>query len=92
MSNLKFVDQKINDYAENILTRGDVNDTSALGELKFYIAIRNVVRTETQEVTEYEKASIENQGLFDAFADTLKEIDLIQDKNELIERLKNKVS
>ena len=87
-----FIDNKINEYAQNILERNDVNDSSALGELKFYISIRNAVKTKTRDINDYEKASMEDNGLLDALADTLENLGLITSKEELISKLSSSIN
>lgn len=63
---LSFVNKKITNYAQNIVNLGEDNDASALGELHFYISLRNILKkgNERSELTE--------RGLFDAVTDTLK--------------------
>ncbi|MCS5585005.1 MAG: hypothetical protein NZ777_16035 [Pseudomonadales bacterium] len=89
---MAFIDDQINKYAENILSGGDVNDSSALGELKFYISIRNATKSKTREVNEYEKASMEDNGVLDALADTLVQLGLVRDKSELVEKLSSEIN
>jgi|GEM_PF-4739910 len=89
---MAFIDDQINKYAENILSEGDVNDSSALGELKFYISIRNAIKSKTREVNEYEKASMEDNGVLDALADTLVQLGLVRDKSELVEKLSSEIN
>lgn len=89
---MAFIDDQINKYAENILSGGDVNDSSALGELKFYISIRNAIKSKTREVNEYEKASMEDNGVLDALADTLVQLGLVRDKSELAEKLSSEIN
>ncbi len=89
---MAFIDDQINKYAENILSGGDVNDSSALGELKFYISIRNAIKSKTREVNEYEKASMEDNGVLDALADTLVQLGLVRDKSELVEKLSSEIN
>lgn len=89
---MAFINDKINEYAKNILEKNDINDSSALGELKFYISIRNAVKTKTRKVNDYEKSSMEDNGLLDALADTLVDLELVDSKDDLIQKLSSKIS
>jgi hypothetical protein len=85
---MAFINDKINDYAQNILSKSDVNDSSALGELKFYISIRNAVKTKTDKnLNAFEKASMEDMGMLDALTDTLIKLEIVTNKNDLLEKL-----
>lgn len=54
-------------------------DRSALGELEFYIALRNVILFSNDSAqNNYDQASLRDQGLLDAINDTLIELKLIK--------------
>ncbi|MEN9917232.1 MAG: hypothetical protein RLY40_1164 [Pseudomonadota bacterium] len=74
-----FVENKINYYAERIKSLPQRADRSALGELEFYIALRNVTSFPNDiSQNKYDQASLRDHGLLDAINDTLIELKLIK--------------
>lgn len=74
-----FIEKKINHYAERIKSLPQRADRSALGELEFYIALRNVILFSNDSAqNNYDQASLRDQGLLDAINDTLIELKLIK--------------
>lgn len=63
-----FIENKINTYAQNIIDKGDKYDQLAIGEISFYLSLRNVVKG---------KATKQDIGLIDAVNDTLQALKII---------------
>jgi|TARA_B100000315_G_scaffold200552_1_gene192772 hypothetical protein len=76
---LNFIEDKINHYANVILTGGDKRDSHALGELAFYMVIRRVLKGEQ---------TVQDVGMVDAINDVLQEGGVIDEGKTFIERLK----
>ena len=67
-----FVEKKINQYAEAIISGSDKKDAFSFGELSFYIALRRISKGE---------ATPQDLGMADAINDTLQEAGIMdQDK------------
>lgn len=83
---LKFVDDKINHYADRIKSLPQRADRSALGELEFYMALRNVISFPNNEnENRYDQASLRDQGMMDAVNDTLKKLGLLEQHKKFFE-------
>ena len=81
-----FLDRKIESYAQGILNRDNRGDRSALGELDFYITLRNeFLHDESKNI--YDRASLRTKGLFDAMNDTLIEIGLVKKGSHFLETI-----
>ena len=65
---LDFIEDKINNYAKRILEQPDKADRSAMGELSFYVSLRNVVKNSKEAI---DRASLRDWGLIDSVNDTL---------------------
>jgi len=65
---LDFVEYKINNYAKRILEQPDNADRAAMGELNFYVSLRNVIKNSKVAI---ERASLRDLGLMDSVNDTL---------------------
>ena len=82
---MSFLNNQINNYAQIIVENSDKADNAALGQLKFYIALKNAVKTSKDaNVSKHEAASLEELGMADALADTLIQMGLITSKEELL--------
>ncbi len=69
MESLKqFVEEKINHYAQSIVTGTDKQDQWALGELQFYMSLRSVINGGNDRVA---------MGMLDAVNDTLQHLGII---------------
>jgi len=66
---LQFVEEKINNYANKILTATDKGDDSALGELNVYMALRRVLKGDEERIQDF--------GMMDAINDTMKKLGII---------------
>ncbi len=64
-----FIDDKLNQYATNIVEGGDNKDEYALGEMIFYMTLRRALT---------EKATLQDTGMLDAINDTLQEKGIIE--------------
>ncbi|MFB2836971.1 hypothetical protein [Floridanema evergladense] len=67
---LKFVENKINNYAKRIIETSDKSDDSALGQLNVYMALRRILKGEERRIQDF--------GMMDAFNDVLKELGIIE--------------
>jgi hypothetical protein len=65
----QFIEDKLNHYAETIVTGNQKMDEHALGELYFYMALRRVIDG---------KATFEDIGTMDAINDTLQKLGVIR--------------
>ena len=65
----EFIENKINSYAQNIIDKGDKYDQLSLGEIGFYMSLRNVLKG---------NATKQDIGLMDAVNDTLQTLDIIK--------------
>lgn len=65
---LIFVENKINNYAKRILEQPDRADRAAMGELDFYVSLRNVIKNSSKK---RDMASLRDLGLIDSVNDTL---------------------
>jgi hypothetical protein len=63
-----FIENKINTYAQNIIDKGDKYDQLAIGEISFYLSLRNVVKGNPTK---------QDIGLIDAVNDTLQALKII---------------
>ncbi len=79
---LKFVEDKINGYAQRILDQPDRADRSAMGELNFYVAFRNVLKASRDP---RDRPSYRDLGLIDGINDTLKHLRILGRKNKFYE-------
>ncbi len=83
---LKFLDDKINDYAQNIINRDNRNDRSAIGELDFYVSLRSaLLHADSQNPIDRE--SLRSKGLFDAMNDTLIELGYVDKGSHFLDIL-----
>ena len=64
----EFIEKKINDYAQNIIDKGDKYDQLAVGEIIFYTSLRSVIKG---------NATKQDIGLIDAVNDTLQALEII---------------
>lgn len=64
-----FLDQKVNDFAQRILDKGDATDELAVGELFFYTSLRSAID---------KKAGKKELGLLDAINDTLQHLGKVE--------------
>lgn len=64
----ELIEEKLNYYAQAIVTGNTKRDEHALGELSFYLALRRIIN---------QKANAQDIGLFDAINDTLQAKGLI---------------
>ena len=76
---LNFIEDKINHFANVILTGGDKRDSHALGELEFYMVIRRVLKGEQ---------TVQDLGMVDAINDVLQEGGIIEKSETFIKLLK----
>lgn len=76
---LKFIEDKINGYAQRVAEKPDRADRSAMGELNFYVALRNVVKGNPDP---RDMPSLRDLGLIDAVNDTLIHLDIIPRKKK----------
>ena len=76
----EFVEKKINSYAQNIIDGSDKRDAHAMGELKFYMALRRCLKSES---------TIEDIGMLDAINDVLQEVNLIDDSVTFLNKIKD---
>ena len=65
-----FLDDKINDYAQRIIDKGDGSDELAGGELFFYTSLRSAIEN---------KAGKKELGLLDAINDTLQHLGKVEE-------------
>jgi hypothetical protein len=65
----ELIEEKLNHYAQKIVTGGRQSDELAVGEINFYIALRRVVN---------DKGTPEDLGLMDAINDTLQALGKIE--------------
>jgi hypothetical protein len=63
-----FIEEKLNYYAESIITGHEKIDEHALGEMTFYMALRRILNS---------NATYEDIGMMDAINDTLQMLGLI---------------
>ena len=76
---LDFVNKKVRNYGQNIVDRGENNEASALGELQFYISLRNALE-KGHEMSEFVE-----RGLLDAILDTFKFMGIVsKDKKDFL--------
>lgn len=68
MSLIEFIEKKLGDYAEKILSGSEKVDEHALGEMIFYMTLRRVLS---------EKATMQDIGMLDAVNDTLQELGIV---------------
>ena len=68
MSLIEFIEKKLDDYAEIILSGSEKVDEHALGEMIFYMTMRRVLS---------EKATMQDIGMLDAVNDTLQELAIV---------------
>ena len=74
---LKFLDDRINHYANNILNLDNKNDRSATGELDFYVSLRSaLLHADSRDA--FDRESLRSKGLFDAMNATLVELGYIK--------------
>ncbi|MGF7218131.1 hypothetical protein GGR92_004308 [Spirosoma lacussanchae] len=71
MELLEFVENKINEYAQEILTGKDRVDDMALGELLFYQALRRNLKG---------TATMQDVGMLDAINDVLQQKGIVDDE------------
>jgi hypothetical protein len=76
----EFVEKKINSYAQNIIDGSDKRDAHAMGELKFYMALRRCIKNES---------TIEDIGMLDAINDVLQETNLMEEGVTFLSKLKS---
>lgn len=69
MSLNAFVEDKLNRYAQKIVSGGAITDDLAVGELTFYITLKRALNG---------AATTQDLGLLDAVNDTLQELGLVQ--------------
>lgn len=65
-----FIEEKLNHYADAIITGHEKIDEHALGEMTFYMALRRILNN---------NATYEDIGLMDAINDTLQELGLLEE-------------
>ncbi|MEI6411193.1 MAG: hypothetical protein WCR52_17525 [Bacteroidota bacterium] len=69
MDLIQFTEEKINHYAQMIVSHPDRADELAMGQLQFYMAFRRVQQG---------KATLEDAGLMDAINDVLQVRGLVE--------------
>jgi len=67
----ELIEEKLNYYAQAIITGNTKRDEHAMGELSFYLALRRIIN---------QTANPQDIGLFDAINDTLQAKGLISSK------------
>ena len=80
---IKFADDKVHSYAQRILDTPARADRSAMGELNFYIALRNVLMFNDQSPASRDardRPSYRDFGLVGAVNDTLKHLGIVTTK------------
>ena len=76
----EFVENKINSYAQKIIDGSDKRDAHAMGELKFYMALRRCLKNESTP---------EDLGMLDAVNDVSQETNLMEEGVTLLSKLKS---
>jgi len=66
----QFIEEKLNYYADAIITGHEKIDEHALGEMTFYMALRRILT---------KNATFQDIGMMDAINDTLQELGLIDE-------------
>ncbi|NET85923.1 MAG: hypothetical protein F6J94_29760 [Moorea sp. SIO1F2] len=64
------IEEKLNSYAQKIVSGGSKTDEIAVGEITFYIALRRVVNG---------KGTLQDLGMMDAINDTLQTLGLVEE-------------
>lgn len=67
---LHFVEEKINSYAQRIISSSDKGDDSALGELIVYMSLRRVLKGEERRIQDF--------GMMDAVNDVLVQLGVVK--------------
>jgi len=75
-----FVEDKVNNYAQAIIDGSDKRDAHAMGELKFYMALRRVLK---------KNATIEDIGMMDAINDTMQELDIVPKEETFLQMVED---
>ena len=75
----EFVENKIDKYAQAIITGSDKKDALAFGELSFYMALRRIIKGE---------ATPQDLGMAGAINDTLQEAGIIDRDKTFVSLLK----
>ena len=64
------IEEKLNYYAQKIVSGGSKTDEMAVGEITFYVALRRVVNG---------KGTLQDIGMMDAINDTLQSLGLLEE-------------
>ncbi|NEQ10620.1 MAG: hypothetical protein F6K37_33290 [Moorea sp. SIO4E2] len=64
------IEEKLNYYAQKIVSGGSKTDEMAVGEITFYVALRRVVNG---------KGTRQDVGMMDAINDTLQSLGLVEE-------------
>ncbi|NEO09076.1 hypothetical protein [Moorena sp. SIO3I8] len=64
------IEEKLNSYAQKIVSGGSKTDEIAVGEITFYVALRRVVNG---------KGTLQDLGMMDAINDTLQTLGLVEE-------------
>jgi len=64
------IEEKLNHYAQKIVSGGNKTDEMAVGEITFYVALRRVVNNQ---------GTLQDMGMMDAINDTLQTLGLIEE-------------
>ncbi|EGJ35594.1 MULTISPECIES: hypothetical protein [Moorena] len=64
------IEEKLNYYAQKIVSGGSKTDEMAVGEITFYVALRRVVNG---------KGTLQDVGMMDAINDTLQSLGLVEE-------------
>ena len=64
------IEEKLNHYAQKIVSGGSKTDEMAVGEITFYVALRRVVN---------KQGTLQDLGMMDAINDTLQTLGLVEE-------------
>ena len=75
-----FVEDKVNNYAQAIIDGSEKRDAHAMGELKFYMALRRVLK---------KNSTIEDIGMMYAINDTMQELGIVPTEETFLQMVED---
>ncbi|ACK72774.1 conserved hypothetical protein [Gloeothece citriformis PCC 7424] len=69
MDLINFIETKLNQYAQKIVSSGDKSDELAFGQISVYLSLRRVLKGQ---------GTMQDLGMIDAINDTLQELGIIE--------------
>ena len=82
----KFLNGKINNYAQQIIDEDNRHDRSAVGELDFYVSLRTaLLHSDSKNI--FDRESLQSKGTFDAVNDTLIELGYVESGSHFLDKI-----